>query len=104
MGNNETIGAFEELVKTLQITEVSDLYLLLTMTNHTKFINHTSINNMGSEVFIHVCKTTASIDNLVNNNYLEIFLLLRHVLKDNSTSKSVIKYSCVPNNIYNIKR
>ena len=43
------------------------------------------------------------MDNLVNNNYLETFLLLKHVLIDTGTSKSIIKYSHMPNNIYNAK-
>ena len=69
IGNNETMKTFEELAKIPQIIEVSYLYLLLVKTNHTKFINHISISNMVYKVFISVYKTTASMDNLVNDNY-----------------------------------
>ena len=70
--DHDTIKAFDELAKTLQITEVSDLYLLLIKTNHTKFVNYISVSDMVYEVFIPVCKTYTGMDNLVNTNYLNI--------------------------------
>ena len=97
--NNDTIKALEELAKTLQMTEISDLYPLLTKTNHTKFVNYASISDMVCEVFISICKTTTGIDNLVNNNYLSIYKLLKYVLIDTSTTKSVIKRSYVSNKL-----
>ena len=51
-----------------------------------------------------VFKTTPGINNLVNNNYLSIFKLLKRVLIDTSASKSAIKHSCMPNNIYNANK
>ena len=95
---------FEELAKILKIIKVSNLYLLLTKTNCTKFINHMAISDMVCKVSISICKTTTSIDNLVNNNYLSILKFLKYVLIDTSISKSIIKRSCVSNNIYNANK
>ena len=104
MDDDKTIKAFEELVKTLQITQVSELYSLLIKTNHTKFVNHTSISDIVCEVFMSVFKTTPGINNLVNNNYLSIFKLLKRILIDTGASKSIIKCSYMSSNIYNANK
>ena len=57
----------------------------------------------GGIIDISVYKTTTGIDNLVNNNYLKTFKFLKYILIDTSASKSIIKHSCIPNNVYNVK-
>ena len=89
--DNATMKAFEELAKTLNITEVSNLYPLFIKSNHTKIVNYMSISDMVYEIFISVCKSDKGMDNLINNNYLDIFLLLKCILIDTSASKSIIK-------------
>ena len=54
----------------------------------------------GGIIDISVYKTTTGIDNLVNNNYLKTFKFLKYILIDTSASKSIIKHSCIPNNVY----
>ena len=98
MDDDDTKKAFDDLAKSLEITEVSDLYPLLTKTNHTKIVNYTSISDMVCEVLISVCKTCTATDNLIDNNYLTIFKILKRVLINTGVSKSIIKRSCVPNN------
>ena len=80
-----TMKAFEELAKSLNITEVSELYPLITMSNYTKIMNHMSISNMVCEIFMSICKTNKGIDKLVDNNYLDVFLLLKRVLINTGT-------------------
>ena len=104
MDDDDTMKAFNELGKILQITKISDLYPLLTKTNHTKFANHTPISNMVCEVFMPTCKIYTGTDNLVNNIYLSIFKILKRVLISISTLKLIIKRSCVLKNIYNTNK
>jgi len=96
--------AFEELAKTLNITEVSDLYLLFTKSNHTKIVNYALISDIVCKNFISICELDKRMDNLIDNNYLDVFLLLKFILIDTSVSKSIIKQHCMPNNVHNAKK
>ena len=101
--NNETMKVLKELTKIIKISKIS-AYLLFTKTNYIKIINHVSISDMVHKNFVSVFKLDTLIDKLVDNNYLETFLLLKHVLIDTSTSKSIIKHCFIPNNIYKTKK
>ena len=71
--DDKTIKTFEELTKILKFTKISVLYPLFTKTNCTKINTHMSISDIVYKIFISLCKKTTSMDNLVENYYLEIF-------------------------------
>ena len=59
---------------------------------------------MVSEIIMSICKSDSRMDKLIDNSYLETFLLSKYKLVDTDGSKSIIKHSCILNNIYKAKK
>ena len=59
---------------------------------------------MVCEVLMSVYKTHTAKHNLIDNNYLNIFKILKRVLINTGASKLIIKRSYVPNNTCNTNK